>query len=407
MLPIKRKFASAIWRLKQAVRASYDGAIKYIVSVCTSRYWLLDYLPVFRDSGPSLLLVRIDLIGDFILWLDSARAYKTLYPKYKITLAVNSACMELARTLPYWDEVISIDVPRLRSNELYRLVVLTKVRIACFSVALQPTYSRELVGDMMIRATAAKQRIGYFGDLNNIEEHNKTLTDRWYTQLIKNSATATMELNINAHFVRELGAHEFLSRVSIIESTPSRLFNLQVDRGYLVVAPAASWQPKMWPIDHFVELLQRLSKRFDLQIVLCGGPSDQALCRQLEAFFSNHQIINLAGQTTLLELIEVIRLAKLLVTNDSAPVHISAATQTPSVCILGGGHYGRFLPYTPEQVLDTATPIVVTHSMPCFNCSWKCQYKLTQGAAVPCIADISVASVYDRCVDALSQPRTI
>ncbi len=407
MLPVKRKFASAIWRLKQAVRASYDGAIKYVVSVCTSRYWLLDYLPAFSDSRPSLLLVRIDLIGDFILWLDSARAYKTLYPEYKITLAVNSACMELARTLPYWDEVISIDVSRLRSNELYRLAVLTKVRIARFSVALQPTYSREWVGDMMIRATAAKQRIGYFGDLNNIQEHNKTLTDRWYTQLIENSTKATMELNINAHFVRELGAREFLSSVPLIKSTPSRLFNLQVDHDYLVVAPSASWQPKMWPINNFAELLQRLSKRFDLQIVLCGGTSDQALCHQLGALVSNHQIINLAGQTTLLELIEIIRSAKLLVTNDSAPVHISAATQTPSVCILGGGHYGRFLPYTPEQIVDTATPIVVTHSMPCFNCSWRCQYKLAQGAAVPCIADISVDSIYDLCVDALSQSQTI
>jgi ADP-heptose:LPS heptosyltransferase len=407
VLPIKRKFTSAIWRLKQVVGASYDGAIKYFVSICTSRYWLLDYLPAFRNRRPSLLLVRIDLIGDFILWLDSAQAYKKLYPKHKITLAVNSACIELAQTLPYWDEVISIDVSRLRSNELYRLTVLTKLRIACFSLALQPTYSREWVGDMMIRATAAKQRIGYFGDLNNIQEHCKTLADRWYTHLIANSTTATMELNINAHFVRELGAHEFLSSVSLIESTPSRLFNLQVDRGYLVVAPGASWQPKMWPINHFAELLQRLSKRFDLQIVLCGGPSDQALCRQLEALVSNHQVINLAGQTTLLELIEIIRSAKLLVTNDSAPVHISAATQTPSVCLLGGGHYGRFLPYTPEQVVDTVTPVVVTHPMPCFNCSWKCHYKLAQGSAVPCIADISVASVYDLCVDALSQSQTI
>jgi ADP-heptose:LPS heptosyltransferase len=407
VLLIKRKLASAIWRLKQVVSASYHGAIKYLVSVCTSKYWLLDYLPALGDSKPSLLLVRIDLIGDFILWLDSAQAYKKLYPQHKITLAVNSACIELAQTLPYWDEVISINVARLRSHDLYRLTVLTKLRTADFNIAIQPTYSREWVGDMLIRATAAKQRIGYLGDLNNIQEHCKTLTDRWYTRLIDNSTTATMELNINAHFVRELGAHDFLSSVSLIKSMPSRLFNLQVDRGYLVVAPGASWQPKMWSLDHFAELLQHLSKRFDLQIVLCGGASEQALCSQVESLVANRKVLNLAGQTTLLELIEIIRSAKLLVTNDSAPVHISAATQTPSVCILGGGHYGRFLPYTPEQVVDTAMPIVVTHSMPCFNCSWKCQYKLAQGAAVPCIADIPVASVYDLCVDALSQSQTI
>jgi len=57
----------------------------------------------------------------------------------------------------------------------------------------------------------------------------------------------------------------------------------------------------------------------------------------------------LAGKTTIAQLVELIRNASLLIGNDSAAIHMAAATQTPSVCILGGGHYGRFLPYQPES----------------------------------------------------------
>ncbi len=102
--------------------------------------------------------------------------------------------------------------------------------------------------------------------------------------------------------------------------------------------------------------------------------------------------MNLAAKTTLPEFVEVIRRAKILVSNDTAAVHISAAVGTPSVCILGGGHYGRFLPYSLETENST-TPVSVIHKMDCYNCNWICTQPSKKGKAAPCIANIRVEQV--------------
>jgi ADP-heptose:LPS heptosyltransferase len=79
-----------------------------------------------------VLLIRLDLIGDFVLWLRFGQAYRQLYPNKKITLFVNSACAELASTLPHWDKVIGVNVQRLRKDMGYRLRTLIQAALVQF-----------------------------------------------------------------------------------------------------------------------------------------------------------------------------------------------------------------------------------------------------------------------------------
>ncbi len=398
-----RKFSSAIWRLKLAAFDTYSAIVKCFVEVLTEKYWVTDYLPSLRQNNDAILLIRLDLIGDFILWLDSAKTYRKLYPNRKITLAVNSACKELAEALPHWDEVISINVHRLRIDYIYRLGVLVNLQQRNFAIAIQPTFSREFVGDLALRASGAIERIGYEGDVNNIPIATKANTDNWYTKLITNNPRNKMELNINAHFVRELGSHDFLSDIPVIPQKITLAPKLQFDRPYIVVAPGASWPSKMWPVEHFADLIKRLVSRFDSRIVLCGGQSDQEVCAELKRLVNPITISDITCRTTLPELLEVIRNAKIVVTNDSAPVHLAAAVGTPSVCILGGGHFGRFLPYATENQSSSPAPAIVTYEMDCFNCRWLCKFDIANGQATPCIANISVLNVYQACCNLLSQ----
>jgi ADP-heptose:LPS heptosyltransferase len=407
VFPLKRKLFSALWRLKQATVEGYNITLIRLVEILTERYWLIDYLPTVTKKRTGVLLIRLDLIGDFVLWLDSAKAYRQLYPNQKITLAVNSSCVELAKALPYWDEVIGINVTALRTNHLYRLCELVKLRWQSFSIAIQPTFSREFVGDLVLRASGAFERIGYEGDCNNILISIKNKTDAWYTRLITNDTKQLMELNINAHFVRRLGLADFLSDVPFITKIISDT-KLSLKPPYIVVAPSASWNPKMWAIQNFAALIKQLTVQYELQIVICGGPDDLVVCDKLASLVESHsKVINIAGKTTLPQLLEVIRNAKILITNDSAPVHIAAATGTPAICVLGGGHFGRFLPYLTEHPMQARLPIVVSNPMNCYGCRWKCEYDISDLEAVPCIKDVSVAAVYEACTSALNPKQSV
>lgn len=365
----------------------------FLIAAITEKWWLLDWVPTSKLDAQSLMLVRLDVIGDFVLWLDSARVYRQLYPGKKIVLYANSSWVELAEHLPYWDEVVSIDMVRLRKDEFYRLKTFYRIRRRGFTIAIQPTYSREYMGDMLVRASGAEKRIAFDSDLSNIDIFKKNISDQWFTELIQTDLFQMMELKRNAEFVRALGAKGFVSDVPQIGKLKELPESLSINEPYAVIFPGASWAPKMWPASHFAELMRELQKRFGLKLVLCGGAAEYALCQQVIELSGLDGVLNFGGKTKLSELVEVIRQAKVLFASDTSAIHIAAATTTSSVCVLGGGHYGRFLPYEIESTHSRELPSVVIHIMNCFHCNWSCIYLEKSTQIVPCVNSITVESV--------------
>lgn len=381
-------------RLKQKVLHTYTQAVHHFVSIVTNKYWLIDYLPKYKSGPDTVLLVKLDLIGDFIIWLDAAKEFKILYPERKIVLYANAVWAPVADRLPYWDKVVSVDVARLRDDALYRLKLLCKTHICGFDIAIQPTYSREYAVELIIRASNARQRIGLLGDLNNISPANKVITDSWYTRLVPLGAHQEVELNINAQLIRDLGNESFKSRAPNLTKLVDLPAKLLVKQPYCVIVPGASWGPKTWPFENFAEIARELYLKRGLHIVLCGISSEWEISDKI-AKLSGVNVINFAGQTTLIEMIEVIRNARLLIANDSASIHIATATGTAAVCIVGGGHFGRFLPYQPEVNEDhQVLPLVSYSRMDCYGCRWRCHYPLAPDQAVPCISGVTVAQVW-------------
>ena len=103
----------------------------------------------------------------------------------------------------------------------------------------------------------------------------------------------------------------------------------------------------------------------------------------------------MAGKTELTELSGLLSLSQLTISNDTGAVHLAAAIGTPMVCILGGGHFGRFVPY-PKLSGQTNSLKVVYHKMPCYGCNWECIYPLKKNEPAPCITKISVDAVWEK-----------
>ncbi len=96
------------------------------------------------------------------------------------------------------------------------------------------------------------------------------------------------------------------------------------------VAPGSVWTTKRWPAEYFRELIHALDKR-KVKVILIGGKEDIDLCRSLE--YGN--TLNLAGELSLPESAIAIGQSRALVTNDSAPLHLASAVNTPAVAIFG------------------------------------------------------------------------
>lgn len=351
-----------------------------------------------------LVLVRVDSIGDFMIWLDTAKEYRKGFPEYRISLCVNSLLYEFAKLLPYWDELLAVDIKRLNSNAIYRYRLLVQIRRIGANIAIQPSYSRVyLEGDALIRATGARHRIGSVGNTSNMPPALKKIADHWYTQLVPAAAEPLMELERNAEFFRGLsqpGKHikqtgaqgnGFSASLPVWPAQASWVPPVSIQGPYFVIFPGASWVGRQWPMARFAAVIGAVHRQTQWCPVLCGSASEQALCQQIIEQSAVPSALNLGGATSLAELAEVLRGAKGLVSNETSAIHMAAAVSTPSVCILGGGHFGRFMPY-PIAVAGVK-PAAAVHPMPCFNCNWHCNQPHEAGGAVPCITGISVAQV--------------
>lgn len=342
----------------------------------------------------TVLLIRLDAIGDFILWLDSAQHFKKIYPDKKIILLGNKVWTDLAKKLPYWDEVWPLDRQKFNRNPLYRLDFLRKIRKAGFEVVIQPTYSKEfLYGDAIVRISGARKRVGSIGDCSNIRPLEKRISDKFYTRLIPATPHPLMELKRNAEFMCGLGMsmEAGLPDLSLaIKGVKNPLDNLS---DYYVLFPGASWSGKQWPITCFAAMTDKIYRQGRLTAVVCGSPDEQGLAESLVSHI-NVPVMNMTGKTNLVELSVIIKDASFLVGNDTSAVHFAAAVSTPAFCLLGGGHYGRFMPYDIESKTEKPLPVPIIHKMDCFGCNWQCRYFIKDGEPVPCIEKISVDEVF-------------
>jgi ADP-heptose:LPS heptosyltransferase len=120
-------------------------------------------------------------------------------------------------------------------------------------------------------------------------------------------------------------------------------FNL-TENQYIVINPNASdlRLERRWGSENFITLIPQISKQFsELKVVLIGAPAEANYVKELVAKLPSGNVIDTAGKTSLTGLFEIIKNSKLVITNDSGPMHIAFAFQKMTI--------GLFGPCSPEQ----------------------------------------------------------
>ncbi len=157
--------------------------------------------------------------------------------------------------------------------------------------------------------------------------------------------------------------------------------NLSLDQSliaedYAVIIPGARWKTKVWPAEKFGKLASELS----LKTVIAGGKSEVGAA-DIIVSLSQGKSLSLAGKTSLKELVEVIRHAQYVVSNDSGPMHIAAAFNIPVFAIFGPTDQTRTGPYGKGHT-------IIREGVTCSPC-----FKKTC-SDMKCMNDLSVDKVY-------------
>jgi heptosyltransferase I len=162
---------------------------------------------------------------------------------------------------------------------------------------------------------------------------------------------------------------------------------------WLILQPGARWANKRWPVEHFAELVRLLAAREPaLHFAILGGNADKALGKAI-ASVSPERCLDLTGHTTLVEMVEWIRLGELMVTNDTGPMHAAAAMKKPVIGLFGPTNPHRTGPY--GQLANT-----IQLPLPCVPCmKSRCRYE----KPMECLRGISPAEVAQKVMAAITQ----
>jgi len=378
----------------------------FVIIIKSILYYFFDSLALCSTPSPQktqlevVLLIRQDAIGDFVMWLDTAKEYRKLYPpdKYKIVLVGNKIWCDLAKKLPLWDEVLPVNVKAFKTLSLYRWNILREVRSFGAKIAIQPTFSREFYhGDSLIRASYALRKVSSVGDLSNRNWLKKTIADGWHTELIPTSTKIMTELERNAEFFQGLSLKPYQANYPKLKFPHTTTTNWW-EREYYVLFPGVSTALRQWPAECFAEIADRIYNQTGLTGILDGAPSDKPLAESIQSISSAS--LEWAG-TLLEELPQLLKYTRFMVSGETSAVYIAAAVETPVVCVLGGAYFGRFLPY-PELTGQKFVLETVSYPMSCYGCNAKCVYPLQTNESAPCVSNISVDAVWEKVVPLLT-----
>jgi ADP-heptose:LPS heptosyltransferase len=338
-------------------------------------------------SRDTVLIKHGGGIGDYVLLTASFPGYRALYPDARIVLIVRQEVRDLARFNPYIDRCITVDFAAYPRNPFARLRLWAAIVMEHVDIAINVDYSShyEALDRAVMQWSMASRKIA-FACLDK-DAHRDTGI---YSDVVQQSEEWMFEIDRNNRLLRYLGLASYDNRTTMIwnletYTPPAGLLDFIPRTPYYVICPGSLRAEKCWPADRFASLIDELSY-LGCTALICGSARESGTARAIQERASA-VTIDLTGKTQLMDLCFIIRGARLMLSNDSAAAHIAAAVRTQGFAILGGGHYGRFLPYPGEE---TITPIINEEYRVCFNCYWQCLYDTFR-----CIQETSVQQVAD------------
>lgn len=316
-----------------------------------------------------VIFMRLDGIGDFVLWISAAKKLCESYCDNEKILLCTNPVVPLAESLGWFDKVVGIDLSKFCNDLSYKMYIVKMAKKWKGSILIQTVYSRSIGMDILSSVIPAFRKITFDGDTTNIDINKKAKTDKIYDELVCSSKGQKMELIRNAELVRGLGIKEYKAEVCRLpiyntEKVPQKKF--------YVVVPGTSDRRRDWSVVLFDEVIKKIQKKADVICVLVGSKHEEKYGEYLEGKNRGDFFCNMIGKTSILEMIEIIRNAEFVITGDTSAVHFAMATRTKTICIVGGWEYGRFIPYKTENDEDFSEDLLTINAvLHCYGCNHK------------------------------------
>src|SRR6266496_387609 len=343
-----------------------------------------------------ILVIRLDLIGDLVLSMTVVRALKRSYPGVEIDLLALPVSAKVVIHDPDLTQIITYD-PNIwrRPKALFRVKnwrnvynLLCQLRARHYDIAV--SVFGPWAGVIAV-VSGAKRRVGF-----GRENYPSFMTDNvpgrhWSPGDHKHEVDYCLELAKSSGAT--ISPADRTPRLYVDPQARQQLEQLLIQEGIKPEKPligchvsSNNGQSKRWPLPYWATLIDKLIREQDAQVILTGTFADLPLIESV-LHQMQEQAINLAGKTSLPQLVALLQRANLVISGDSGPMHIAAAVGTPLIAI-----HGPTDPALSDPVSPTATVLRSDiWCSPCYNAQDRadCRFFTTQ-----CMKNILPSQVY-------------
>jgi len=320
------------------------------------------------DKVNNILCVRLDAIGDVIMTTPAFKALKESRPGRKLTLLTSrSGGAMVASLIPEIDEVIGFDAPWMKASaprdSLLDLEMIRRLRMHNFDAAIIFTVFSQnpLAAAYLCYLGNIPLRLGY------CRENPYQLLNCWIKDPDTEFSTRH-EVERQLELVRSIGCETTDNTLSLTVpeiATQSVIYLLHnipgfdLTRPWVVIHPGATAESRRYPTSNYAVVADVLAREFDLQVLFTGTDAEHQLVESIRTNIGS-PTTSLVGSLNLAEMAALVKLAPLLITNNTGPAHMAAAFNTPLVQLYASTN--------PQHTPWRGTSRMLSHEVPCKNC---------------------------------------
>jgi len=342
-----------------------------------------------------ILVIRLDRLGDVILSTPVLQALRQQFPHAHIAMMVRPACEDIVRGNPYLNDVIVYDKDGKHHNAWKTIRFARKLRQQDFDTALvlHPSNRSHWIPYL----AGIPTRIGYHRKWARLltrrlphhkqegEQHEAAYTLDMLRVFGITPPMPRPRVPLHSHAVQRVDA--LLAEASVESSDP-----------LVAIHPSASCVSKRWMPERFAQVADRLVMEQGVRICLVAGQADTVFAQQVLRAM-RQPALDYSGRLTVAELAALLHRCRLLISNDSGPVHVAAAVGTPVVDIFGRNQRGL----SPKRWGPLGEGHVILHKeVGCVTClAHDCDIEFL------CLTSLQADEVYHAAAAVLQQPRRL
>lgn len=268
----------------------------------------------------NILLVQTSFVGDIILSTPVIAGIKQLYPTASLTVLTTRAGQELLARDPL---VAKVEVFEKRGaarglRGLWQTAKLLGAQRWDRAYVLHRSFRTA----MLIALLRPQHSVGFEEARWGWVYDERVRRTGYRHEVLRNLALLTNEAPL-AHF--DTALRLFAPSVSQCSATVQEL----LQRRYVLIAPGSVWATKRWSAEHYRSLAEQLVRE-GWEVAITGAPNEREVCEFVARDLDARQ---LAGSTSLAEMLCLVQHAQAVVCNDSSVLHMASAFQVPTVAV--------------------------------------------------------------------------